>query len=196
MGWKGYWQLAMRSGQYKSLNVSEIREGEKVNHDRLSGSIKIDWLSDDVRESKKVIGYVAYFQLLNGFEKSIYWDYAKMKSHAEKYSVGYRSDIQKGTKYTFWSKDFDGMAFKTLIRQLISKYGVMSIEMETAYRNDMATIEETGNPNYVDNVLDLKEQVATEANKQPIPTDANGVVQEKKPTETKTSEKDDIGLGF
>jgi recombination protein RecT len=194
MGWKGYWQLAMRSGQYKSLNVSEVREGEKVNFDRLSGQVQVSWIDDAERETKKVIGYVAYFQLLNGFEKAIYWDHAKMKAHAEKYSLGYRSDIQKGTKYTFWSKDFDGMAFKTLIRQLISKYGVMSIEMETAYRNDMAAIEDNGVA-YVDNVTDLKEQVATEANKQPIPTvksDANGVVEEKKPT----TDKDNIDLGF
>lgn len=86
------------------------------------------------------------------------------------------------------------MAFKTLIRQLISKFGVMSIEMETAYRNDMAAIEDNGVA-YVDNVTDLKEQVATEANKQPIPTvkaDANGVVEEKKPT----TDKDNIDLGF
>lgn len=183
MGWKGYWALAMRTGQYKSLNVTEIREGEKINFDRLTGTISVAWLTDEsVRETKKVVGYVAHFQLLNGFEKSIYWDMAKMKTHAEKYSQGYRSDIRNGTGYTFWSKDFDGMAFKTLLRQLISKYGVMSIEMETAYKNDMAEVSETG-ISYVDNPADLKEQVVTEANKQAIPkeetkTDKDGVVED------------------
>jgi recombination protein RecT len=183
MGWKGYWALAMRSGQYKSLNVTEIREGEKINFDRLTGTISVDWLTDEIlRETKKVVGYVAHFKLINGFEKSMYWDIAKMKGHAEKYSQGYRSDLRNGTGYTFWSKDFDGMAFKTLLRQLISKYGVMSIEMETAYKNDMAEVAETG-VEYVDNPTELKEQVETVANKQPIPTeqpkaDKEGVVLE------------------
>jgi recombination protein RecT len=183
MGWKGYWALAMRSGQYKSLNVTEIREGEKINFDRLTGTISVDWLTDEsLRETKKVVGYVAHFKLINGFEKSMYWDIAKMKAHAEKYSQGYRSDLRNGTGYTFWSKDFDGMAFKTLLRQLISKYGVMSIEMETAYKNDMAEVAETG-VEYVDNPTELKEQVETVANKQPIPTeqpkaDKEGVVLE------------------
>jgi recombination protein RecT len=188
MGWKGYWALAMRSGQYKSLNVTEIREGEKINFDRLSGTISVEWITDEsVREAKKVVGYVAHFQLLNGFEKSIYWDMAKMKAHAEKYSQGYRSDIRNGTGYTFWSKDFDGMAYKTLLRQLISKYGVMSIEMETAYKNDMAEVSEAG-VSYVDNPLELKEQVEVVANKQTIPTekpkvDDNGVFGEEIPLE-------------
>lgn len=187
MGWKGYWALAMRSGQYKSLNVTEIREGEKITFDRLTGTISVEWITEEsVRESKKVVGYVAHFELLNGFQKSLYWDLAKMKIHAEKYSQGYKSDIRNGTGYTFWSKDFDGMAFKTLLRQLISKYGVMSIEMETAYKNDMAEVSEAG-VTYVDNPIELKTQVETQANKQPIPTtteqpkaDSEGVVDDVK----------------
>jgi recombination protein RecT len=92
-----------------------------------------------------------------------------MKAHAEKYSMGYRSDVNNGTAYTFWSKDFDGMAFKTMIRQLISKYGVMSIEMQTAYENDMATKDEEGRIDYVDNQADLNAQVVEVANKKPMP---------------------------
>lgn len=184
MGWKGYWQLAMRSGQYKSLNVSEIREGEKVKFDRLSGKIEVEWLDENIRESKKVVGYVAYFQLQNGFEKSLYWDISKMKAHAEKYSMGYRSDVSNGTAYTFWSKDFDGMAFKTMIRQLISKYGVMSIEMQTAYENDMATKDEEGRIDYVDNQADLNAQVEQVANKKPMPQLHDGTTGKPIPNET------------
>lgn len=170
MGWKGYWQLAMRTGQYKSLNVTEVKDGEIVNYDRLSGNIaSVKWLPENDREAKPTIGYIAYFELLNGFQKSLFWDIKKMSSHAEKYSVGYRSDIRNSTKYTFWSKDFDGMAFKTMLRQIISKYGVMSVEMEKAYKADMAEVAED-TVDYLDNPKALvKEEFATVANKTPIP---------------------------
>lgn len=170
MGWKGYWQLAMRSGQYKALNVSDIKEGEQIHFDRLSGKITVIWLEEATRESKKTVGYVAYFQLNNGFEKSIYWDITKMRSHAERYSQGYRSDLNKKTSYTFWSTDFDGMAYKTMIRQLISKYGVMSVEMQTAIMSDMAYIKDDGDPDYVDNKESLGDLVDEKTASKPIPS--------------------------
>lgn len=170
MGWKGYWQLAMRTGQYKSLNVTEVKDGEAVNFDRLSGNISnVKWLPEGDREAKPTIGYIAYFELLNGFQKSLYWDIKKMQAHAEKYSMGYRTDIRNGTKYTFWSKDFDGMAFKTMLRQIISKYGVMSVEMEQAYKADMAEVSED-TVDYIDNPKQVvKDEFAATANKVPTP---------------------------
>lgn len=94
------------------------------------------------------------FEYTNGFRKAIYWSKQKMEKHAEKYSAGYRA--KKG--YTFWEKDFDGMAYKTMLRQLISKWGIMSIEMQKAVSNDMAVIAEDGTPQYVDNYVDNVEE--------------------------------------
>ena len=149
LGWKGYYQLALRSGYYKKINVLPIKEGELVSWNPLEEEIKVNLIDDDdVREKAKTIGYYAMYEYLNGFKKAIYWSKAKMEAHAMQYSMGYRA--KKG--YTFWEKDFDSMAMKTMLRQLISKYGIMSTEMQSAYENDMAVINEDGSKDYVDNV--------------------------------------------
>lgn len=155
IGYKGYTQLAIRSGMYKKLNVIAIKEGELIHFDALTEEIEVNLIEDeDERENAETIGYYAMFEYTNGFRKAIYWSKQKMEKHAEKYSSGYRA--KKG--YTFWEKDFDGMAYKTMLRQLISKWGIMSIEMQTAVSNDMAVIAEDGTPNYVDNVEEPQEQ--------------------------------------
>ena len=148
LGYKGYIQLALRSGQYRKLNVVAIKEGELVRFDPLNEEIVVNLIEDDeTREATPTMGYYAMFEYTNGFRKAMYWSKAKMERHALKYSQGYRA--KKG--YTFWEKDFDGMAFKTMLRQLISKWGIMSIEMVTAMDSDMAVINEDGTKNYVDN---------------------------------------------
>ena len=103
-----------------------------------------------VRESAKTVGYYAMFEYTNGFRKTMYWSKEKMEAHALKYSQGYASDKRKGTNWTFWSKDFDGMAYKTMLRQLISKWGIMSIDMQNAIDADMAVINSDGTKEYVD----------------------------------------------
>lgn len=165
MGWKGYYQLALRSGQYKKLNVIEIKEGELISWNPLEEELKVEIIDDDEkREKLKTIGYYAFYENLQGFRKCIYWSKEKMEAHAQQYSQGYRADKQKKTQYTFWSKNFDEMAKKTMLRQLISKYGVMSIDMQTAYEGDMAYIKEDGSKDYVDNTIEvdfeIKETVA------------------------------------
>lgn len=152
LGYKGYIQLAIRSGQYKKLNVMAIKEGELEYFDPLNEDIKVNLMVDkwDEREAQPTIGYYAFFELVNGFRKAIYWSKAQMEAHALKYSQGYRKDKEKGWNYTFWSKDFDGMAYKTMLRQLISRWGIMSIEMQTAYDGDMAVINDDGTKNYVE----------------------------------------------
>lgn len=152
LGYKGYIQLAIRSGQYKKLNVMAIKEGELEYFDPLNEDIKVSLMIEkwDEREALPTIGYYAFFELVNGFRKAIYWSKAQMEAHALKYSQGYRKDKEKGWNYTFWSKDFDGMAYKTMLRQLISKWGIMSIEMQTAYDGDMAVINDDGTKNYVE----------------------------------------------
>lgn len=148
LGYKGYIQLALRSGQYKKLNVLAIKEGELIKYDPLNEEIEVRIIEDeDEREKAATIGYYAMFEYLNGFRKTMYWTRSKMERHALNYSQGYKE--KKG--YTFWEKDFDAMAYKTMLRQLISKWGIMSIEMQTAMDGDMGVIEEDGTINYVDN---------------------------------------------
>ena len=148
LGYKGYIQLAIRSGQYKKLNVLAIKKGELIKYDPLNEEIEVKLIDDEEeRENAETVGYYAMFEYTNGFRKSLYWSKAKMEKHALKYSKGYSA--HKG--YTFWEKDFDGMAFKTMLRQLISKWGIMSIEMQQAVEKDMATINTDGTYEYVEN---------------------------------------------
>lgn len=151
LGYKGYIQLAIRSGQYKKLNVLAIKKGELIKYDPLNEEIEVNLIEDEEeRENAETIGYYAMFEYTNGFRKSLYWSKSKMEKHALKYSSGYKA--KKG--YTYWEKDFDGMAYKTMLRQLISKWGIMSIDMQQAVEKDMATINTDGTYEYVDNEED------------------------------------------
>lgn len=151
LGYKGYIQLAIRSGMYKKLNVLAIKEGELVRFDPLNEEIEVNLIQDEeARENAPTVAYYAMFEYTNGFRKAICWSKAKMEKHALRYSQGYRSDKKNKTEYTFWSKDFDGMAYKTMLRQLISKWGIMSIDMQTAMEKDQAVIGEDGSANYVE----------------------------------------------
>lgn len=135
LGYKGYVQLALRSGYYKHLNVIAVKAGELVHFNPLTEEIEINLNEDELaREASATIGYLAIFEYLNGFRKTIYWSREKMEAHALRYSKGYAA--KKG--YTFWEKDFDAMAFKTMLRQIISKWGIMSIELQTAFEADVA----------------------------------------------------------
>ncbi len=152
LGYKGYIQLAIRSGQYKDIDVIEVREGEYKGRDKITGKHQFEFIEDEVeREEKPIIGYMAYFEHLNGFYKNLYWSKEKMQKHALEYSQAYASDVKKGTTYSFWSKDFNGMAFKTMLRQLISKWGIMSIDMQEALTKDMSVVKEDGTYDYIDN---------------------------------------------
>lgn len=164
MGYKGYIQLAIRSGQYKDIDVIEVKEGEFKGRDKTTGKLKFEFIEDEVlRLTKPTIGYLGYFELLNGFYKQFYMSKEEMEIHADKYSKAFSlADYKKLLagqipekdmwKYSsFWYKSFDTMAFKTVLRQLISKYGVMSIEMQEAFTKDMATMKEDGSYDYVDN---------------------------------------------
>lgn len=151
LGYKGYLQLAIRSGQYKKINVLSIKEGELVRYDPLNEEIEVNLIEDEEeREKAPTVGYYAMFEYTNGFKKAMYWSRVKMEAHALKYSAGYAADKRKGNQYTFWSKDFDGMAYKTMLRQLISKWGIMSIDLVTAIDADMAVVNEDGSKSYVE----------------------------------------------
>lgn len=171
IGYKGYTQLAIRSGQYRKIVVSEVKDGEIGFYNPVTEELGMNPILDTKERNKRpVVGYYAMFELINGFRKELYWTRDMMQSHAETYSSGYRNDIRKHTSYTFWSKNFDAMAKKTLIRQLISKWGIMSVEMTKAFENDMAVIDENGDAHYVDNQSD-----AQEVAEQEISENANSV---------------------
>lgn len=151
LGYKGYIQLAIRSGYYKKLNVVAIKQGELVEYDFMNEEIVINKIKDEAkREATPAMGYYAVFEYTNGFRKTLYWSKEKMEAHATEYSQGYKSDKKNKTRYTFWSKDFDGMAYKTMLRQLISKWGIMSIEMQDAISNDMTFKDSDGTSQYVE----------------------------------------------
>ena len=192
MGYKGYIQMAIRSGQYKRLNVVAIKEGELVKYNPLDEEIEVNLIQDEYqREKAETIGYYATFEYINGFRKTIYWTKEKMLAHADKYSqafsaepttktvngrtyqvVGYNDYVtgnyNKNDEWlysSYWYKDFDGMAYKTMLRQLISKWGVMSIEMEQAFNNDMAEVNEKLQPkDYVDAKFETQQEINQNAN--------------------------------
>ena len=136
LGYKGYVQLALRSGYYKSLNVFAVKAGELKSWNPITEELELELIEDEeIREKTATVGYVATFSYLNGFTKTMYWSRQKMEAHALRYSKGYAA--KKG--YTFWERDFDAMAFKTMLRQLISKWGIMSIDLQTAFEQDVIT---------------------------------------------------------
>lgn len=203
LGYKGYLQLAMRSGQYRKINVVAIKEGELVKYDPLNEEIEVNLIEDDeLREEAPTAGYYAMFEYVNGFRKAIYWSKKRMLRHADKYSASFSLEATNGRypKVSYadyeagnydkkdewlyssnWYKDFDGMAFKTMLRQLISKWGIMSIELQTAFDSDMAVLKEDGSREYVDNpnIIDMAAEEIT-----PEPIEA--------PKEEKKEENTDV----
>lgn len=197
LGYKGYIQLAIRSGYYRKINVISIKEGELVSYNPLDEELQVKLIEDDeVRENTPTIGYYAMFEYTNGFRKSIYWSKKKMLAHADKYSPAFDANslaqLEQGQvpekdmwKFSsFWYKDFDGMAHKTLLRQLISKWGIMSIEMQKAFETDDAIIGEDLTPDFVDN--NEFEQVNEIATKQ----ESNVEIEQPKEQKTTTTISD------
>lgn len=174
MGYKGYIQLAIRSGQYKSINVLSVKEGEVYTYDRLQENFQMNEYIENDREREKAnsIGYVGIFELVNGFKKTIFWTREKMEEHALKYSMGYKA--KKG--YTFWEKDFDSMAHKTVLRDMISKWGVMSIELQQAYMSDMGVINDDGTIDYVDNDKNTDRVNTDEVTEQDVGIDSENAI--------------------
>ena len=204
LGYKGYIQLATRTGQYTKLTVIEIKEGELKNFDPLNEVIDCVLIEDwDLRESTPTVGYYAMFEYANGFRKAIYWSKKQMMSHADKYSPAFSAKnysdlvegripgltlqmIQEGAYIadkalwekankmsSFWYKDFDGMAKKTMLRQLISKWGVMSSEFITAVEKDNNVIEIDGNIAPV-----LPESQSSRINAEDLAPDSTDVVEQ------------------
>ena len=156
IGSKGYIQLALRTGQYKFIGSRDVREGEFLGRNFV-GDPEIKWLSDEERINKEIIGYMAGLELLNGFRKIIFWSNQEVENHAIRYSQSYRKYKKTGNKSdAIWASQFEKMAEKTVLKALISKYGIMSTDMQKAVISDHAKLNidlETGeeNINYIDN---------------------------------------------
>lgn len=188
LGYKGYIQLALRSGNYKRLNAMPVKEGELISYDPLTEEIVLRMIDDeDERYAAKTIGYVAMFEYTNGFRKTIYWSKKKMVSHADKFSPAFSKNAVKTKRFTkvsfedyeagkfdqrdtwlyssFWYKDFDSMALKTLLRHLISKWGIMSIDLQKAFEADVQA--ETEEQNHADVVIEDDPVVSQQPEEEP-----------------------------
>ena len=188
LGFKGYIQLAIRSGQYRDIDVMVIHDGEYLGKDPETGKPQFRFIEDDdEREARPVVGYLAYFEYLNGFKKSLYWSKAKMMNHADQYSPAFSAEAMKKLeeggvpdtemwKYSsFWYKNFDEMAKKTMLRQLISRWGIMSIEMQQGFVQDSKFVQvENGSFVTVDEPA-AEPPAAEEAPEPPAPAEVQTV---------------------
>ena len=164
LGWKGMHQLALRTGAYKTINVVDIREGELKSYNRLTEEADIEFIDDDdVRESKHIIGYLGYYRLVNGAEKTIYMTVKQIENHEKKFRKG--QYMGKG-----WRDDFDAMARKTVYRKLIGKWGVMSIQYQSAQEG--ATLAQQMQEEYIDNAPPM----TIEADYEPVVDTSTGEV--------------------
>ncbi|MGP1507254.1 MAG: recombinase RecT [Sphaerochaeta sp.] len=159
MGWKGYVQLGQRTGQYKTMNVTEVYKDEFDSYDPFKGELvyhKVTGGDRDNDRSENVAGYVFYFELISGFSKMAYMSREKAEAHARRFSKAYQYDISKGAQSSTWSTMFDAMAMKTITKLTLSKWGVLSTQMLMANNADQSTssLDDEGNVSgfeYVDN---------------------------------------------
>lgn len=160
MMYKGFIQLAIRTGEYEKMNCSDVYEDELVSYNPITGecSFADDFSKCTQRknsETDKIVGYYAWFRLRSGFVKELYMSKDHIINHAKKYSMAYRYDIEKGKKSSKWSTDFNAMALKTVIKQLLSKWGILSIQMQNAIIDDQKVYNGNGDGDYSDNKPDV-----------------------------------------
>lgn len=168
MGWKGFVQLALRSGQYKKINLTPVYKGQIKKHNPFTGDIELsdEPVTDFSFENQE--GYLLYFSLMNGYEKFFYMTKDDCKKHGLKYSQSFK----KG--YGLWVDNFEAMALKTVAKLGLSKYGILSVEMQTAIESDQAVIHENNITEYPDNpeeennekLLALNEKLKGDENEQ------------------------------
>src|SRR5690606_19977041 len=148
IGWKGYVQLAQRTGQYHAINALPVYANQFKSYNSLTEHLDADFSGEGEGE---VVGYAAYFRLINGFDKKVYRSKYKVIAHAKKYSKSY------GDKYSAWTTSFDEMGCKTVLKNALSKYGILSIEMQTAILSDQSIQRSEGQYEYPDNTISLDE---------------------------------------
>ena len=192
IGWRGIVQLAIRSGQFKTINVTDVREGELKEFDLLSGSMRFE--ANPNRDTLPIIGYVAHFELVNGFKKSLYMTSSQIETHAVKYSQTYSSRDVRVKSQSKWTTEFDLMAKKTVLKLLLGRYAPLSVEMQQAVKYDQSVIrDESGTPDYVDNDVEDVEAVVVKED------DENGIIKkilEMNSEEEVTKYISDNGIAF
>ena len=160
IGWRGFVQLAIRSGQFQTINVTDIRQGEIQGYDLISGEMMVKAMPE--REKLPVEGYMAFFRLTNGFSKSLYMTAGEVEQHAKRYSQTYSSKNDYVRNSSKWTTDFDAMAKKTVLKLLLNRFAPLSVEMRDAVQSDQAVLRGDKNFDYVDNdsksTLDLARQ--------------------------------------
>ncbi|KML36375.1 recombinase RecT [Cytobacillus firmus] len=191
LGYKGYIQLALRSGQYKAINVIPVYEGELLKWNRLTEEIDLDL---DARKSDKVIGYCGYFKLVNGFEKTVYWTRDEVEAHRIKHNKA----KDKKSLNNVWRSDYDAMAMKTVLRNMLGKWGILSIDMQKAFSEDEQEREVkdiTDEANEYDEPIQYdspsKEEHVSDEEPEIIDTD-----QKKKKTSKKMSAQESLDIDF
>lgn len=158
IGWKGFIQLAIRSGQFQTINTTDIREGEVQGYDLMTGEVQVK--AKPNREQLPIIGYLAYFKLTNGFTKSLYMTAEEIEQHATRYSQSYRG---KYKDTSLWATDKDAMAKKTVLKLLLNRFAPLSVDMEKAVQADQAVLHGDGQLDYIDNSKNQLAEVAQAA---------------------------------
>lgn len=204
MGYKGYIQLAIRSGNYKKLNVLPVKAGEYKGYNPFEEEFSFECIKDyEERQKAPTIGYYAMFEYMNGFKKVMYWTIQQMEYHANRYSQAFDIEAYKKLKNgeklkdewkysSFWYKDFDAMACKTMLRQIISKWGMLSIEMQDAYVSDGAVLKDDGTKDYVDIPENDDEQEYIETPNGESDTQTETEAQEEPTQQTMATEADPL----
>lgn len=170
-GYRGYIQLAIRSGQFKVLNTTDVREGEMIDRNFLTGEIKFQWDNTPERINKKVVGYVAFFELTNGFKQTLFMTIEELKAHATKYSQTYSSKNEYVRNSSKWTTDFDSMCRKTVIKLLLSRYAPLSVDMQTAIKADQSVQRNAGEYTYSDNPGNAKDKLTELVQDEMLPVD-------------------------
>lgn len=161
IGYKGFIQLAIRSGQFRTINVTDVKDGEVKHFDLLTGETCFEALP--AREKLTTVGYAAFIRLTNGFEKTLYMTKEEVEAHAYEYSQTYKADKDKGWASSQWSKNFDAMARKTVLKLILSRFAPLSVEMQQAISSDQAVFNSPdGAPRYADNNDRIEDAVAEE----------------------------------
>lgn len=184
IGYKGVVQLAIRSGQFEIINVTDVREGELKGRNRMTGELEFDWIADDtIRTKTNVIGYVGYFKLLSGYSKTTYWSIEELEQHGVKYSQSFKRG------YGVWKDNFEAMCKKTVLKLMLNKGDApMSVEMQQAIKYDQSVIlDENGSHRYVDNqkptaedkleaIANKEQQMVEEVVAEEVEYNANGEI--------------------
>lgn len=199
LGYKGLIQLALRTGQYKSLIVSEIKDGELISWNPITEELQVEPILNELqREQQPTIGYYAKFELVNGFTKQMFWSREKMEKHANEYSKAFNladyrklkegkipaADLWKFS--SFWYENFDAMALKTMLRQIIGKFGPMTTELAQAFDSDEHALNLDGKAE----IIEAETVAVTEQNNEQPPAQETNPTAEEKPAKKEIAADD------